>query len=228
LVLWEAGETVPVSPPGRWLEELLDDPSPWLRACAVLAAARSQEPGIRAKLEEISCNDPDELVRAEAEKATIKDSEMETLTTLSLMERILFLQRVPLFADLPPVDLKQIAAVTSEVMFIDGQVIARQGEPGMEMYIVVSGEVRVLIASEGQPEPRQVAVRRSGDYVGETALLIQEPRMATLIADGAVRALCLKHKTFESILRERPEIGLAMLRSLSQRLREASELAAFH
>lgn len=150
---------------------------------------------------------------------------METLPTLSIMERILFLRRVPLFMDLQPAELKQVAAITSEVLFTDQQALAYQGETGVEMYIIISGEVRVLMAAGAQNEPQEVARRRSGDYVGEMAVISQEPRMATLIADGPVRVLCIKQKQFESILRERPEIGLAMLRTLSQRLREATQAA---
>jgi CRP-like cAMP-binding protein len=151
---------------------------------------------------------------------------METLVTLSVMERILFLRRVPLFADLPPADLKQVASAMKEVLFVDGQVFARQGEPGSEMFIVVSGEVRVLIAAAGQSAPREVAIRRSGDFVGEMSIFIQEPRIATLIAVGEVRALCLNHRQFEHILRERPETSLALMRALCQRLKEASVAAA--
>jgi CRP-like cAMP-binding protein len=138
------------------------------------------------------------------------------------MERILFLRRVPLFADLAPAELKQVAGIASEYVFEDQQVLAQQGEIGAEMYIVVSGEVRVLISASPGKEPREVARRRAGDYVGEMALICQEPRIASLVAEGRVRVLCLKQKQFESILRERPEISMAMLRILSQRLKEAS------
>ena len=51
---------------------------------------------------------------------------METLPTLSIMERILFLRRVPLFTDLQPAELKQVAAVASEVLFADQQVLANR------------------------------------------------------------------------------------------------------
>jgi len=222
LVLWEAGEHSAVSLPEDWLMRLLNDPYSWLRACAVMVAAQSQDVSVIEKLRNMSFSDPDEFVRTAAENVLMGDNRLETLTTLSLMERILFLRRVPLFADLPPADLKQVAAIASEIVFLDGQTLAHQGELGTEMYIVVSGQVRVMMAAENQKEWREVARRQPGDYVGEMAIISQEPRIATLIADGAVRALCLKQKQFEGILRERPEIGLAMMRILCQRLKEAS------
>jgi HEAT repeat protein len=226
LAIWESGSASTAALPENWIADLLDDPHPWLRACAVLAASVHQDPHLKEKLNQLNCCDPDELVRSAAEHALSGDRKMETLPTLSLIERILFLRRVPLFAGLPPGDLKQVAAIASEVYLSDGQTLVQQGDAGTEMYIVVSGEVRVLVTADAHKEGREVARRQAGDYVGEMAVISQEPRMATLIAHGPVRALCLKQKHFESILRERPEISLAMLRILSQRLKEASSQAA--
>jgi HEAT repeat protein len=227
LVLWESGETATPLLPEGWLLDLMDDPHIWLRACAVLVAAESQDGSLKDKIITLSQSDSDEFVCAVAhavtEIAPLGEKTMDTLATLSLMERILFLRRVPLFANLPPADLKQVATIAGEVLFSDGQVICKQGEMGTGMYIVVSGEVLVQMTSEGQKEPREVARRRTGDYVGEVSIIVQEPRMATLIALGAVRALYINQKQFEGILRERPDTSLSMMRVLCQRLKEASE-----
>ena len=144
---------------------------------------------------------------------------MQTLHTLSLMERILFLKRVPLFAKLPPAELKQVAAIAEEHLFTDGEIIAQQNEPGDELYVIVSGKVRVLVRSDGDVEA-ELAVRGAGEYVGEMAVISQKPRMARLVAAGDVRTLCIGQKQFEGILRERPETSLAVMRVLCDRLRE--------
>ena len=60
------------------------------------------------------------------------------------MERILSLRRVPLFSGFTPADLKQVAAITGEHYFVDGDLIAGQDEPGDEMFIIVSGKVKVV------------------------------------------------------------------------------------
>jgi HEAT repeat protein len=227
LVLWESGETPSTLLPEGWLLDLMDDPHTWLRACAVLVAAESQDNSLREKIITLSQSDSDEFVcavaHAVAEIAPPGEKAMDTLATLSLMERILFLRRVPLFVNLPPADLKQVAAIAGEALFTDGQVMCKQGEMGTGMYIVVSGEVLVQVTSEGQKEPREVARRRTGDYVGEMSIINQEPRIATLIASGLVRALYINQKQFEGILRERPETSLAMMRVLCQRLKEVTE-----
>jgi CRP-like cAMP-binding protein len=85
------------------------------------------------------------------------------------------------------------------------------------MYVIVSGEVRVL-----DEQGSELARRRPGDIVGEMAIISRQPRMATLVAAGGVRALCLDQKQFEGILRDRFEISLAVMRELSSRLREST------
>jgi HEAT repeat protein len=226
LVLWESGESSAAPLSEGWAQELLSDPNAWIRACALLVvAAGMQVNGLRERMKSMSLSDPDPFVRNVAENVLLGDSKMDTLATLSLMERILFLRRVPLFAGLPPADLKQVASIAGEVFFEDGEALAQQGEAGSELFIIVSGNVRVLMTTASQKEPRQVASRTVGDYLGEMAIISQEPRSATLIADGAVRALSISHKQFEGILRERPEISLAMLRILGHRLKEANQKA---
>ncbi|MEO5888249.1 MAG: MFS transporter, partial [Anaerolineales bacterium] len=85
---------------------------------------------------------------------------MDTLATLSLMDRILFLKRVSLFEDLSPADLKQVAAISEEELFADGDMIAQQGEPGDALFVIVSGEVSVMIVKDGHNV--EVARRRPG------------------------------------------------------------------
>jgi CRP-like cAMP-binding protein len=140
---------------------------------------------------------------------------METTTTLSIMERVLLLRRVPLLADLSPADLQRVAAIAVENDFTDGEAMCEQGEVGNEMYLIVSGEVRIVV----EPE-KEIARRMAGDVVGEMSLISGEVRMASVLAIGDVRTLCLDRMNFESLLRERPEVSLAVMRELCNRLKE--------
>jgi hypothetical protein len=221
LALWEA-EARPAAPADGWLEQVMQDEDPWLRACAALAAADRQEPEKRAWLARLAESDPDELVRATAQASLDGDTGMRTLQTLSLMERILSLRRVPLFLDLAPSDLKQIAGIAGEHLFSGGDVISEQGEMGEEMFIIVSGEVRVITQGADGTEV-EIARRGAGEYVGEMSIISREPRMASLIAAGEVRALCIEQADFEELLRLRPETSLAVMRVLCQRLKEREQ-----
>ncbi|HNA88064.1 MAG TPA: cyclic nucleotide-binding domain-containing protein, partial [Anaerolineales bacterium] len=123
-------------------------------------------------------------------------------------------------ANLSPVDLKQVAAIAMEEFFNDGEEIAQEGEMGDVMYIIVSGQVRVCSTQNGQE--MEIARRNTGECVGEMAIISREPRMASLVALGDVRTLCIDQKSFEGLLRERPDVSLAVIRELNKRLKEAS------
>jgi HEAT repeat protein len=172
-------------------ERLLVDDDPWICECAQYAA---HQLGVKT---------------------------MENLATLSLMERILFLKRVPLFADLSPVDLKQAASIADEELFSDGEEIAHEGDEGDVMFVIVSGEVRVCTQRDGREI--EIARRKAGDYVGEMAVIGREPRTASLIAVDEVRTLCIDQKSFEALLRDRPDVSLNVIKELARRLKEASE-----
>jgi hypothetical protein len=178
------------------------------------------EAAIKAEVDwERMLHDPDEWVRECAVYAkNFGDKPMDSITTLPLMDRILFLKRVPLFANLSPTDLKQLAAIASEEFFPDGEVIAYKGEQGDAMFVIVSGIVRVCNEIDGQEI--ELARRGTGEYVGELSIINREPRNASLIACGDVRALSIDQKTFEGLLRERPEASLFIIQVLSKRLRE--------
>ena len=152
---------------------------------------------------------------------SLGELKMENIATLSLMERILFFRRVPLFAKLSPADLKQVAAIAQEEAFADGAIIAREGEMGDLMFIILSGEVRVV--SGNGKQAMELARRHAGECVGEMAIISREPRSATLIAAGDVRTLCIDQKSFEALLRDRPDVSMAVIQVLSDRLKEATK-----
>jgi HEAT repeat protein len=219
LAAWEASPEQ-TSVPSPVLLELLADDDPWLRACAALAAIAVPDGRVGHVLEQMARTDPDAIARQTAGSALKGDLVVQTMPKLPVMERVLFLRKVRLFGELTPVDLKHVAASATEHLYPDREVIAEQGEVGDEMHIVVSGEIRVLLGSERAPQV-EVAKRRPGDCVGEMAIVSEEPRMASLVAEGDVRTLSIDRHRFQRILKERPEASLAVMRVLCERLRES-------
>jgi HEAT repeat protein len=199
------------------LVDLMRQPDPWLRACAAFAAPAVLE--LQAVVADLADSDPDTLVRSAAAAAMKREGALETLSSLSLMDRIVSLSRVSLFADLAPDDLKHVAEIATEHAFSDGGVVAVQGQPGDEMHVVLSGEIDVLVERDGVPST-EVARRGPGECVGEMAIISRAPRMASLVARGDVRTLAIDRRRFERILRERPEASLAVMGVLCDRLRE--------
>jgi HEAT repeat protein len=204
------------------LLELLHEPESWLRA---LTAQAIPELGIReinSKLEQLRL-DPDPLVREAALAALRQTGEvkpMDTLQTLPTLERLLLLHDVPLFETLPPQDLKQIAEISRERLFSNGEILCHEGEEGKSLFVIVSGEVEVVKGTKA--ERRTLALRGPGEVIGEMAIIESAPRMATLRARGEVRLLVIEGEAFKAILHDRPEVASALLISLGRRLRQAA------
>src|SRR5678815_6004445 len=89
------------------------------------------------------------------------------------------------------------------------------------MYVVQSGEVEIR-RLVGETE-RVIAVLPAGEFFGEMAILNGRPRSATAVVRTRARLIVIEGKTFEAMLRARPEIALRMIRSLATRLESANQ-----
>ena len=134
-------------------------------------------------------------------------------TSMSPMERVLELRKISLFAELSTADLRRLADMAEERTFTDGEVIASEGETGDELHLILDGSVAVTRGSGSK-----VAQRGPGDVVGEMSIITQQPRVASLLAEGEVRTVRIGRREFESMIRERPDVSLAMMRVLAERL----------
>lgn len=133
-----------------------------------------------------------------------------------IIERVLFLSSVPLFADLAGADLEQIAAAMTAQEVAAGGPLMRQGDPGDSLYLIAEGRVRVHIGAQ------ELATLGPGAVVGEMALLDDQPRSANVTALERVRVFKLDRLDFEMLLDTYPTMARAIMRVLSARLRDAS------
>jgi len=202
---------------------LLKSANPWLR---ILGICSISELGLREFIPLLhqlkSGSDP--LLREAALGALTQFGEekiMDTLKTVSVLERILLLREIPIFADLSPEDLKLVAETAREEWYPQNTVIFHQGDEGNMMFVIVAGLLHVIKSENGTE--RVLAQRSSGDFLGEMAIIESAPRSATLRAQTDVRVLAIDGETFKGILRERPDVSFAVLRSISRRLREMAE-----
>ena len=105
--------------------------------------------------------------------------------------------------------------------FAPGSVLFEEGQPGDYMYVVQAGEVEIR-RQVGETE-RVLAVLTPGDFLGEMAILNARPRSATAVVRTPARLLVIEGKTFEAMLRARPEIALRIIKTLAIRLESANQ-----
>jgi CRP-like cAMP-binding protein len=130
------------------------------------------------------------------------------------VQKILFLRNVPLFSGMPPGDLSYLAGIAEEVVYSAGEAIIRQGDHGDTMFLIVEGDVRV---HRGEA---QLAVLTSKDYFGEMSILDGEPRSASVTALTDCLLLRINQADFHDILSQHFKVALAIIQTLTRRLRE--------
>ena len=134
------------------------------------------------------------------------------------------LSRVGLFHSLNKKHIAQLVRCSTTQKYESGDVIVKQGDTGLGLYVIVSGRVDVRQERPGQ-EPILLNTLGTGDFFGEMALLDDYPRSATVIAREPTECLTLSKWHFLAELESHPEMALPLLPVLSRRLREAMQRA---
>ncbi|MCP4500317.1 MAG: cyclic nucleotide-binding domain-containing protein [Deltaproteobacteria bacterium] len=132
---------------------------------------------------------------------------------ISTVEKVLFLKSIDLFSQIPGEDLAQIAQITDEVHFEEGDELFHEGDAGDTLYFVIEGQVRV---SKGG---RELALLGERQVFGEMALLDSEPRSASIVALSRLTLLRIARDDFNEILAEKTEIAQGVIKVLTCRLR---------
>ncbi|MBI5965055.1 MAG: SpoIIE family protein phosphatase [Chloroflexi bacterium] len=128
------------------------------------------------------------------------------------------LSRISLFSDLPLTELDQLVAALDVKEMKDREILFREGDLGEHFYIVIKGELEILMA-EGQMEELLLNVMREGEHFGEMSLILPGGiRTATVRARGAATLLSMSRAQFLELTTKHPQLSTAMVRVLSQRL----------
>ena len=121
---------------------------------------------------------------------------------------------VPLFAGFTKKDLDHLAQETDVVSFLPGQSVVEEGLLGETMFVILSGEAKVI---QGK---RRLGLVRPGDFFGEVALLDGAPRSASVVAETPLVAIRLFRRTLLRMLAAEPQLALKILDVLVRRVRD--------
>jgi CRP-like cAMP-binding protein len=138
--------------------------------------------------------------------------------TLSTIERVLLLKGVDLFSRIAGEDLVAVAEAAREVHLDVGETFIRQGAAGDCLYLLVDGEVGIVLPGVGR-----VAVCRSPASIGEMAIITRQPRSADCVTLTEVTALRIDRDDFSDLLADQPSVALGIIEVLAQRLTNAME-----
>ena len=104
------------------------------------------------------------------------------------------------------------------VEFSAGSVILREGETGDHMYVVMEGELSVLLGD------KVIANAAPGDIVGEMELINSDTRSATVVANSDCILAYIDQGSFDSMLKYVPDFSVHVMNVLAGRLGTAYEI----
>jgi CRP-like cAMP-binding protein len=123
------------------------------------------------------------------------------------------LRDIPLFAKLSRKQRKAVALCADEVEVPAGKKLCREGELPYEFFAIEEGTARVV---RGEQYLNDLG---PGDFFGETGLLQDTPRNASVIAETPIRAIVMTGPAFRHIDREMPEVARRIRRAIDERSR---------
>ena len=131
------------------------------------------------------------------------------------------LQKLSLLKDIPEAVLNQIASQSRLLDLPKGEVLVRQGDISDSLFIIRKGWVKIVAEGTGGEE---VVLNQCGpgQVIGEMSLLDQKPRSNTIVAISPASVLEIKYEAVVDALDEYPQLALAFLRDMSDRLRFAN------
>ena len=125
------------------------------------------------------------------------------------------LASTPLFAGLSQQALGSLVQQLTLVHLGQDEVLFHEGDPGDALYVIVEGEVAVQ--AEGPPRV-EMARLGPGSFIGEVALMTDQPRSATVSATLDSELLRIDRKTLSHVLSTHGEVLSAVLRFVRDRL----------
>jgi CRP/FNR family cyclic AMP-dependent transcriptional regulator len=127
--------------------------------------------------------------------------------------KVRLLNGVSLFSACSRAELNRIASLVDQVEVPAGKVLAREGEPGWEFFVIAEGSAKAM------KRGRKIASLERGSFFGEMSLLDQGPRSATVTAESDMQLLVLNSRSFSALIESNPSVSRKLLRGMAERLR---------
>ncbi|MEO1227900.1 MAG: Crp/Fnr family transcriptional regulator [Myxococcota bacterium] len=132
---------------------------------------------------------------------------------LSVVEKVIRLQEVDIFSEVPTEQLAYLAAIAEERSAESGEALYEQDQPSDSMFLVLEGAVRL---HRGDVEVTSVG---PGEAFGTWALFDDDPRVMTATATASTELLRIAKLDFIEVLADNVQITQGILKAVVRRLR---------
>ena len=137
---------------------------------------------------------------------------------LTVIEKVIFLQNVDVFLEVPTEQLSYLAAIAEEIAYLSGDDIYKADDPSDAMYLVLEGKVRIHRESE--------EITRAGEkeVFGTWALFDEDLRIVTATAIEDSKLLCIYRDDFYDLLADNVDITQGIFKTFVKRMRKLIDI----
>jgi len=139
---------------------------------------------------------------------------------LTIIEKVIFLQNIDVFSEVPTEQLASLAQIAEEVDYIKGDIIYKENDVSDALYLVLSGQVRL---HRGEQE---ISVAGKMNAFGTWALFDEQPRVVTATVFEDSSLLRVDREDFIDLLADHVQIAQGVIKTVVKRLRSLVERVA--
>lgn len=153
----------------------------------------------------------------EADEAALSTAQIPSSQPISIRH---LLKQIPYFRYASDLHLREVIEAGYRKLLSDEETLFQEGEPAKAVYIVLSGEIEVNAADLAQC----MRTYRSGDFFGETPILLDVTYLATAQAIGETSLFVIPKRNFEKLLQTCPKLAETFTQELSKGQEEYTRL----
>ena len=132
---------------------------------------------------------------------------------LTVVEKVVLLQNVDVFSEVPPEQLTYLASIAEEIDCLAGDVVFRENEPADALYLVLDGKVGL------ERDGKEIKLAGSQNAFGTWALFDDETRVVTAKVKENARLLKIDRGDFVDLLADNVQVTQGVLKMLVKRVR---------
>ena len=137
-------------------------------------------------------------------------------TAMTKIEFVSYLHAIDLLKTFGVEELHQLASVTEQVTFSDGEYLAVADKEEEALYIITEGIAHISLTAE---IPMQyLSTVTTGGCIGETGIVSSTRRSTSVIANGDVQALKVSKEAFENTLAKNPRLSISIMKDMTSRM----------
>ncbi len=133
------------------------------------------------------------------------------------------LKRIPIFRSLKNREVRAVERILHQRDYQPGEIVFQQGNPGVGMYIIHSGNVEVIFEPTGQV----LAELSDGEFFGELGLIDESPRSATVVAKSDCKLFGFFQSDLRDLIDRNPRLGvkivMQLVSTIGERLKRSNE-----